>query len=345
MKKLLLILMTFLVAPAGAATPHPTELSAGMVNPGYEEKPAWFKESFLDIREDVAEAAQADKRVLLYFYQDGCPYCTKLLKDNFGNRDIVDRTRRHFDVVAINMWGDREVTDFQGRPTTEKAFAAALRVQYTPTLLFLQEEGKVLLRVNGYFPPHKFGAAVDYAGNRLESKESFRDYYARLAPEPVSGKLHTEGDALPHPLRLGDNRRTSPRPLVVMFEQHACKACDELHEDILRRPEVGHALTNLDVAIVDLWSREPVQTPGGKEMTVRAWAKELNVNYAPSLVFFDTSGKEVFRTEAYLKSFHTHGALDYVATGAYGWQPNFQRWLQHRTEALRARGFEVDLMQ
>jgi hypothetical protein len=54
-----------------AATP-PAGLEAGMVNPGYTEKPAWFANSFLDIREDVGEAAAAGKRVLLYFYQDSC---------------------------------------------------------------------------------------------------------------------------------------------------------------------------------------------------------------------------------------------------------------------------------
>ena len=57
------------------------------------------------------------------------------------------------------------------------------------------------------------------------------------------------------------------------------------------------------------------------------------------------AGKEVFRTEAYLKTFHLHGAMDYVITGAYRHQPNFQRFLQRRNEELQARGFPVDLME
>ena len=73
----------------------------------YPEQPAWFKQSFLDLREDVAEAKQAGKRVLLYFHQDGCPYCARLLRENFGNRRIAEKTRKHFDVIAINIWGDR----------------------------------------------------------------------------------------------------------------------------------------------------------------------------------------------------------------------------------------------
>ncbi|MFA7386616.1 MAG: hypothetical protein WCZ87_03030, partial [Thiohalobacteraceae bacterium] len=57
-----------------AAEERPVDsLEPGMTNPGYHEKPAWFKNSFLDLREDVAEARAEDKQVVLYFYQDGCP--------------------------------------------------------------------------------------------------------------------------------------------------------------------------------------------------------------------------------------------------------------------------------
>lgn len=319
-------------------------LDQGMVNPGYHDKPAWFKDSFLDIREDIAEAAEADKRVILYFYQDGCPYCAKLLNDNFGNRDIATKTQQHFDVIAINMWGDKEVTDLQGETTTEKQFATALRVQYTPTLLMLNEQGKVLLRINGYFAPHKFDVALDFVSGKHEAEGGFRQFYAKARPVGASGKLHKMAFTLSQPYRLADNRKTAYRPLLIMFEQQVCAECDELHGDTLRRPAVAHALTNLDVVVLDMWSPEMIQTPDGRMLKIRDWAKELDVKFAPSLVFFDTAGKEVFRTEAYLKTFHIHGAIDYVVSGAYKAQPNFQRYLQHRTDALHARGFEVDLM-
>ena len=95
-------------------------IQSDLVNPGFHEKPAWFKESFLDLREDVEEAKENNKRVLLYFYQDGCPYCSKLLQDNFGQKKLADKTKMYFDVIAINMWGDKEVVDLQGTVTTEK---------------------------------------------------------------------------------------------------------------------------------------------------------------------------------------------------------------------------------
>ena len=120
----------------------PDELAAGLVNPGHVDKPAWFKESFLDIREDLEEANANNRRLLLYFYQDGCPYCAKLLNENLSQQDIVEHLKKDFDVIAINMWGDNEVVGLDGKETTEKEFAVANRILFTPTLLFLDEKMK-----------------------------------------------------------------------------------------------------------------------------------------------------------------------------------------------------------
>lgn len=340
---LFLLLFSCLCAAAGMPQSDAV-LTEGLVNPGYHDKPAWFKSSFLDLREDIAEADETGRRVMLYFYQDGCPYCAKLLNDNFGNRAIADKTRSHFDVIAINMWGDREVTDLEGRAISEKDFAAALRVQYTPTLLLMNEQGRVLLRINGYFAPHKFDVALDYVAGRHEKDGKFRRYYASRAPNAANKTINRLPGALSPPLRLAD-RAASGRPLLVLFEQGSCAECDELHRDILPRDGVAHALTNVDVVQLGLWSKERLQTPDGRDMKVSDWARELGIQYAPSMVFFDAAGQEVFRTEAYLRTFHVHGAIDYVVSGAYRWQPSFQRFLQHRTEALAERGIAVDLMR
>lgn len=316
-------------------------LTEGLVNPGYVEKPAWFKSSFLDLREDVAEATDANKRVILYFYQDGCPYCEKLINTNFAQRDIVDMTRKHFDVIAINMWGDSTVTDLQGKELSEKDFSRARKVQFTPTLLFLDEQGKVALRLNGYYPPHKFMAALDYVAKKRESKISFKDYLAQQQPTRASGKLHIEKRFLQPPYKL--QRHNGDKPLMVLFEQKECAPCDELHGDALRRPVSHKLLKQFDVAVVDIWSKSSLQTPDGKTMSAKAWAKQLGIQYAPSMVFFDDSGREVFRTEAYLRPFHLQSAMEYVASGAYRTQPEFQRYVQDRADHLREQGVDVDL--
>jgi hypothetical protein len=52
----------------------------------------------------------------------------------------------------------------------------------------------------------------------------------------------------------------------------------------------------------------------------------------------------VFRTEAYLKAFHTQSSMDYVASMAYLEQPEFQRYIAARAAVLEEQGIHVDLM-
>ncbi len=321
------------------------QLRQGMVNPGYQEKPDWFKNSFLDIREDVDEARQAGRRVLLYFYQDGCPYCARLLKDNLSQADIEKTLRKGFDVIAINLWGDRDVTGFDGREQSEKQFAVGLKVMYTPTLLFLDDDGRVRLRINGYYPPDKFRLALAHAGER--EKRSFREFLAVNRSRNVSGAgaVASEPGFMRPPFRLPAANRHADLPLAVFFEEPDCPPCDEWHTDVLKRPEIADTLKHFDALTLNLWAKTPLITPDGRRIRADAWARELGINYAPSIVFFDTGGRPVFRTEAYLKAFHLNAALNYVLSGAYREQPEFQRFVDDWADALRAKGVEVDLMK
>ncbi len=344
MKVLLFSFLAGLLSPAWLLA-QDEALNANMQNPGYIDEPEWFKESFLDIREDVAEASLESKRVLLYFHQDGCPYCGKLIKDNFGQRETSDLTQELFDTISINLWGDREVIGFEGNILTEKEFSKSLKVQFTPTILMLNESGDVVLRVNGYYPPGKFQAALKYAGQKLEHNGSFRDFLVSTPVPDASGKLHNSPGFLQVPLNLKNTLQGSDRPLLVMFEQKQCLACDELHTDILQREESLEMLKGFDVAVVDMWSKEELQTPAGKKQKIVEWAEEIDVAYAPTLAFFDSSGALVFRTDGYLKAFHTHASMAYVLETAYLTEPEFQRFIEQRADAMRAAGKEVDLMK
>ena len=341
MSRYLFLLLIILLPMLLQAATSGEGVNAGLLNPGYQEKPSWFKESFLDIREDIAEATAAEKRVLLYFYQDGCPYCSKLLHDNFGDQVIAGKTQQHFDVISLNMWGDREVAGLLGESITEKEFAAQLKVQYTPTLLFLNESGRAIVRLNGYYPPHSFSAILDYVAQHKESELSVRDYLSEMTPRYASGKLHVEQGFLTAPVDLSAVNRE--KPLLVMFEQKQCLTCDELHEDILQRAGVRQSLQGFEVVVLDMWSSDAMTTPAGIKTTVREWAQSLGIQYAPSLLFFDREGEEVFRSEGYLRAFHIHGVLDYVSSEAYRQQPEFQRFLQDRREDFEKRGLDIDL--
>jgi len=321
------------------------ELSAGMVNPGHEEHPAWFKVSFLDLFEDIEDATDSNKRLMIYYYQDGCPYCKKLLQENFTQREISDKAKKYFDVVSINLWGDKAVT-VGDKTYTEKDFAEALKVQYTPTLLFFNEKNEIIFRANGYYPPEKFSALLDYIGEKKETDLSYQDYMAATNPKPSTGKIHDEVNSVASAIDLSKGLKDgNGQHLLVMFEQRACNTCDELHLDILTRKESLEQLMRFKVVVLDMWSDQIITVPSGEKIKIGDWVKRLDVKYAPSLLFFNTDGDEVFRSDAYLKSFHTQSVMDYVASGAYKTQANFQRYIDKRAEHLREQGIEVNLME
>ena len=306
------------------------------------EIPAWFAETFLDFRDDVRDAAKDGKRVMVYFGQDGCPYCTQLMKTNFSQQRIVEKTRKHFVAIALNIWGDRDVTWVDGRTMSEKALARALKVQFTPTLLFLDERGAIVARVNGFYPPQRFEAALDYVAGRMESKLLFAEHMRAAGPDTASPELADEPFFLKPPYDL--RRKPGARPLAVVFETPYCTACDELHADGFTRGAVKRQLQRFDVVRFGLGERTELMTPQGTKTTAEAWARALKVSYTPTVILFD-GGREVFRIEAYVRPFHLAGALDYVASGGYRKEPSFQRYLQTQAERMRERGERVELWQ
>ena len=330
-----LLCAAYATAPAAAAA---------AAAPGEIEVPAWFKNSFLDLRDDLREAAAGSKRLMVYFGQNGCPYCKRLMDVNFSQKDIVDKTRKHFDAIEINIYGSRDVTWLDGRTRSEKDFAALLKVQFTPTLLFLDEKGGVALRVNGYYPPHRFMAALDYVAQRREHKVSFGEFQKSYPREPDRGVFHDAPFFRRQPYDF-DRRIPATRPLAVFFEQQNCSGCDELHATALKADLTRQLLARFDVYRLNLHGREAVTAPNGATTTAAQWGRDLGVLYVPTVVFFDGRGKEVFRVEAYVRTFHLQAALDYVASGGYLREPSFQRFVQARGEAIRARGGRVDLMQ
>jgi thioredoxin-related protein len=307
------------------------------------EPPAWFRQSFLEFDEDVREAATNHKRVMLYFHQENCPYCSLLVKENFSRPDIVAAMQKNLESIAIDMWGDREVIATDGKTYTEKSLAAALKVNYTPTLIFLDERGQVALRLDGYYPPERFRLALDYVAGHKETELAFHEYLdARLAAAKT-GALHPEPFFLPPPYALARDRVPAGRPLAVFFERPDCADCDRLHARILADPATRALVERFETVQLDMATDTPVITPGGQRTTASAWARDLDLGYAPSIVFFDRQGREVMRIDAFLKTFHVQSVFDYVLQEAYLTEPSLQRFISARAERLREEGIDVDI--
>jgi thioredoxin-related protein len=292
------------------------------------EYPSWFKKSFLDLREDLREAVQAGKPgLMVYFGQSHCAYCQRLLQVNFGLGDIANYTQQHFDLVALDARGPREVTLLDGSVLSEQDFAMAAETNFTPSILFYDREGREALRLRGYYPPYQFRAALEYVADNHYVRESFRDYLARGDDRRVfdAEDLNDEDFFAPAPFILDRSQRPGERPLVVFFEQGDCHACDVLHGQLLRDPAIRGLIQGLDSVQLDMRADTPVVTTSGERTRARDWAAALGLFYAPTLVFFDEQGREVLRLDSLARFYRLSQVLGYVSSGAYRDQ-SYSRW-------------------
>lgn len=291
--------------------------------------PSWFKQSFLDLSEDLTEAIEAGKHgIIVYFGQKRCAYCKMLMDINFQLKDIVAYTQQHFDVIPIDIWSPEEITDPLGNEVSEREFARRLGTNFTPSLVFYDRKGSVALRLRGFYPPYQFRAALEYVADNHYKREPFAVYMARGDSTQRFEKtdLNEEEFFIPPPHNLDRSRFAAERPLVVFFEQGDCHACDILHTQPLSQPAISKLFDQFDNVQLDMWSDTPVVTPDGTATTARDWATNLGLFYAPSILFFDENGREIIRVDSVVRFFRLRNVLNYIVSRGYRSYPSFQKW-------------------
>lgn len=155
-------------------------------------KPTWLRDTFKDLTEDLAEANAESKRLLIIIEQRGCIYCTKMHEEVFPDPKIDALIRESYFVVQMNLFGDVEMTDFDGTVLPEKDMATRWGVVFTPTMIFLPEtveEGKTAMQSAVVAMPGAFGKGTTEAlltwvrDHGYESGEHFQKYLARRMTE------------------------------------------------------------------------------------------------------------------------------------------------------------------
>ena len=308
--------------------------------------PSWFKESFLDLEEDIDEATESNKRLVVYFWQPGCPYCDQLWSDNFAEQKVVDEFRNSFDIVALNMWGDREIVSVGGQDYSEKTFAEALGIKYTPTLLFFDENKKVIHQLNGYVPVNNFQKSMKYVSGKHEKSMKFSEFSEkeRISNEENNG-LNQQDFFIPPTFDLNkkENKDFDKKYTVVFFEEQNCKNCDLLHSKTLIDPTTLALARQFNAVQLNKHSNARVITPKGYETTAQQWAIDLGIEYLPAMIFFDDFGNQVMRIDTQLRTFHIQSVFDYVLSSSYKTEANFQRYISARADEIREKGIDVDI--
>lgn len=159
----------------------------------------WFLESFLDLSDDHEELAAKGKNLAILFEQRGCPYCRELHRVNFARKEITDYLQKHYGVIQLDLWGSREVTDFDGEALEERALAKKWRVIFTPTMVFFPRDPAAVkgnsggaaevFRMPGYFKPFHFISMLEYVNEGryrdIEFQRFLQERFAKLREKGI----------------------------------------------------------------------------------------------------------------------------------------------------------------
>ena len=302
------------------------------------EDPFWFKDSFLELADDIEEAEEEGKKLLVYFHQAGCPYCFNFVQQSLLDPQLSQFIQENFDVIALNLWGDREVTLPNGDVLSEKDLAKQWKVQYTPTLIFFSGEPEPVLRIDGYRSKEVTAKIFDYVLTG-DTKASLAQRMITVNPNESlypSARFKQASDL---------SVVKSAKPVAILFEYPGCSDCDQLHRRVLSRTDTDQQLDAFDTYRIDVSSESPITTPGGERLSPKQWAKKLGITFFPSTLLLDANLKEQFRVDSYVQSYHYNTALEYVSSKTYERLPEFQRYINERADRLRESGKKVIITQ
>lgn len=292
------------------------------------EYPDWFKFSLGDLGDDLDEAKKSGKKgIITYFGQKRCAYCEQFFKTSLANTDIQNYLTEHYDLIAFDIWGIDEIIDTDGKTHTERELSIKYKTNFTPSLVFYDSDGTPVFRLRGFYPPYKFRAALQFVTEGFYKKETFAEYFERANPGEyfLLGGLTERDFFLEQPYDLPSLKKNG-KPTAVFFEQGNCHTCDLIHSDPLSKELSLQEVEKMNVIQLNMWSDTEVTTPQGKTTTAKDWANSLNIFYAPTIIFFDSDGKEIIRVDSVTHFYRLWGVMDYVNQKGYKKSKDYQDW-------------------
>ena len=117
-----------------------------------------------DLAADGTVARDKHLPILLFFNRAGCPYCERALREYLTpmQRDPAYAARVILRQVEVDK--STRLVDFGGRTTTHREFASRYKIRLTPTIWFVDGDGKTVAEPIIGLP------TIDFFGAYLEQR-------------------------------------------------------------------------------------------------------------------------------------------------------------------------------
>ena len=125
---------------------------------------------------------------------------------------------------------------------------------------------------------------------------------------------------------LEEARAAGKSGIIVYFGQKYCAYCKRFLEDIGKEDIRTYMQKHFDVIGTDIHGDRTVTDLAGMELAESRYATREKTNFTPSVIFYDTGGREALRLRGYYPPYRFRAALEYVADGHYLREP-FREYL------------------
>jgi len=150
----------------------------------------FFNNSWGNYQEELENArAQKKKGIMIFFEMDECPFCHYMKTNVLNQPEVQEYYRKNFLLFTVDIEGDVEISNLQGKKMREKDFAfREHRVRATPVIMFFDLEGKPVYRHTGRTSGvAEFMWMGEYVADGVYEKQSFVRY-KKMRRNENSGK-------------------------------------------------------------------------------------------------------------------------------------------------------------
>ncbi len=154
------------------------------------------KIQWMTMNEALAAQKENPRKIIMDVYTNWCGPCKMMDRNTFSNKDVIKFINDKYYAVKFNAEGTEEITylDFtytnpnyqegrKGRNATH-FFADALRLQGYPSIVFFEEDGKLIQPVVGYKTPKQLEIYLKMIANddykKLTTAEAWEEYQKKF---------------------------------------------------------------------------------------------------------------------------------------------------------------------
>ncbi len=148
----------------------------------YSQKVEW-----LSIEEAMQKNSENPKKILVDVYTDWCSWCKVMDKNTFSHPVIAKYLTENFYAVKLNAEQKEDITlngktyKFveQGQRGYHELAAALLNGNMGyPSVVFLDEQNRIIQPLSGYIQPQPFDEIINFIGSDKYKTQKWEDFQA-----------------------------------------------------------------------------------------------------------------------------------------------------------------------